>query len=74
MGQTRQVGGCQTDEDGLVLLGEGCTVVQPSYPLCRIRILFDSRIELLSMSSAGETPVDVFSTVFMIRCTMGNCS
>ena len=38
------------------------------------RIRFDSCIELMSMSSAGETPVDVFSTVFMIRCTMGNCS
>ena len=33
-----------------------------------------TRIELLSISSVGETPVDVFSTVFMIRCTMGNCS
>ena len=40
------------------------------------RIRFDNRIELLRMSSAGvhNTPVDVFSTVFIIRCTMGNCS
>ena len=38
------------------------------------RIRFDNRIELLRMSSAGVTPVDVFSTVFIIRCTMGNCS
>ena len=38
------------------------------------RIRFDNRIELLRMSSAGVTPVEVFSTVFMIRCTMGNCS
>jgi hypothetical protein len=33
---TRQVGGCQTDADGLELLGEECAVVQPCYPLCRI--------------------------------------
>ena len=31
------------------------------------RIRFDSRFELLGMSSAEETPVDVFSTVFMIH-------
>ena len=33
-----------------------------------------SRMLLLSINSAGETPVDVFSTVFMILCTMDNCS
>ena len=37
-------------------------------------IRFDRHIELLSKSSAGVTPVDVFSTVFMIRCTNGSCS
>ena len=39
VGHTRQVGGCQTDAGELVLLGEGCAVVQPSYPLCRIGLL-----------------------------------
>ena len=33
VGHTRQVGGCQTDAGELVLLGEGCAVVQPRYPL-----------------------------------------
>ncbi len=36
MGHTRQVGGCQTDAGELVLLGEGCAVVQPSYQSYRI--------------------------------------
>ena len=27
----------------------------------------DSRVEKLSINSAGMTPVDVFSSVFMIR-------
>jgi hypothetical protein len=35
------------------------------------RIRFDRRIELLRISSAGVTLVEVFSTVFMIRCTIG---
>ena len=39
------------------------------------RTQFDRRIELLRISSAGLTLVEVFSTVFMIRCTIGNnCS
>jgi hypothetical protein len=33
------------------------------------RIRFDGCIELLRISSAGVTPVDVFSTVLMIRMT-----
>jgi len=33
-----------------------------------------SRIELLRINSAGVTPVEVFSTVFIIRCTIGSCS
>jgi hypothetical protein len=37
------------------------------------KIGFDDRIELLRMSSAGVTPADVFSAVFIIRCTMGKC-
>ena len=34
----------------------------------------DRRMEWLSISSAGVTPVDVFSTVFMMRWTKGSCS
>ena len=33
-----------------------------------------SRIALFKINSAGVTPVEVFSTVFIIRCTMGSCS
>ena len=33
-----------------------------------------SRIPLFKINSAGVTPVEVFSTVFIIRCTMGSCS
>ncbi len=32
-----------------------------------------SRIPLFKMNSAGVTPVEVFSNVFKIRCTMGSC-
>ena len=39
VGRNRQVGGCQADAGGLVLLGEGCVALQPSYPLCRIGLL-----------------------------------
>jgi len=33
-----------------------------------------SRIALFKNFSAGVTPVDVFSTEFIICCTMGSCS
>jgi len=33
-----------------------------------------SRIPLFKINSAGVTPVEVFSTVFIIRRTMGSCS
>ena len=33
-----------------------------------------SRIALFKIKSAGVTPVEVFSTVFLIRCIMGSCS
>ncbi len=33
-----------------------------------------SRILLFNIKAAGVTPVDVFSIVFMILCTMGSCS
>ncbi len=82
-----EVGGCQTDAgEGCATWRRVCcratqlsTVSDRATRLVGLaepgaRIRFDNRVELLRMSSVGVTPVDVFSTVFMIHCTMGNCS